>query len=32
MPPRDMIRSAKAGTRHIILFADADDSEQHPQG
>jgi Mg-chelatase subunit ChlD len=28
----DMIRSAKAGTRHIVLFADARDSRQHPQG
>ena len=27
-----MLVAAKAGTRHIILFADAADSRQHPQG
>jgi uncharacterized membrane protein/Mg-chelatase subunit ChlD len=27
-----MLQSAKAGTRHIILFADAADSRQHPDG
>jgi hypothetical protein len=28
----NMLVSAKAGTRHIVLFADAADSRQHPQG